>query len=254
MNAGVMDTISRRQRIRKALLIFSFVLMPVTFVYISCPVITEGASAGIATGGLIVFSLIFIGSLFFGRFWCGYLCPSAGLQEIYFPVNPGRVRIGRLNALKYLIFLAVFVPLIFAIYTAGGLGTIDLFYWTKDGISIAYPGNHAILFGQIFVITFFAMVAGRRGFCHYFCPISVLMISGRKIRNLFRWPALHLSADADRCIECGKCTTECPMSLDVQGMVRQGTMEQTECILCANCADICPKGVIRTAWFRRGQA
>ncbi len=65
-----------RQRIRKALLVFSFVLLPITFAYISCPIITEGASQGIATGGLVVFTLLFIGSLF----WLdnrGSVTPSA---------------------------------------------------------------------------------------------------------------------------------------------------------------------------------
>jgi len=76
-----------RQRLRKALIIFSFVLLPVTFVYISCPIITQGASEGIMTGGLIVFILIFISSLFLGRLWCGWLCPAGGLQEIYFQIN-----------------------------------------------------------------------------------------------------------------------------------------------------------------------
>jgi ferredoxin-type protein NapH len=86
--------IKDRQRVRKALIIFSFVLLPVTFVYISCPIITQGASEGIMTGGLIVFILIFTSSLFFGRLWCGWLCPAGGLQEIYFQINNKKVNIG----------------------------------------------------------------------------------------------------------------------------------------------------------------
>ena len=61
--------IKDRQRLREALIILSFVLMPITFVYISCPIITRGASEGIVTGGLMVFVLIFFGSLFLGRLW-----------------------------------------------------------------------------------------------------------------------------------------------------------------------------------------
>ncbi|MBS1193201.1 MAG: 4Fe-4S ferredoxin, iron-sulfur binding protein, partial [Methanomicrobia archaeon] len=58
-----------RQKLRKALIIFSFVLLPATFAYISCPIIIEAASKGIASGGLIVFILIFLSSLFVGRLW-----------------------------------------------------------------------------------------------------------------------------------------------------------------------------------------
>ena len=71
------------------------------------------------------------------------------------------------------------------------------------------------------------------------------MILGRKIRNLFRWPALRLKAEPDQCTNCKKCTANCPMSLDVNGMVQRGAMEQSECALCGTCVDVCPKDVIR---------
>ncbi len=239
--------IKDRQRLRKTLITFSFVLLPVTFVYISCPIIAQGASEGIVTGGLIVFVLIFISSLFFGRIWCGWICPAGGLQEIYFQINNKKVKIGKLNWLKYLSFLAIFASIISAIRSAGGLATIDPFYYTEHGISIAKEGAYTIFYAQIAFITTFAILAGKRGFCHYFCPIAVIMITGRRIRNLIGWPALHLSADVDRCADCRKCSTSCPMGLDVNDMVRQERMENAECILCGCCVDVCPKEAIRYA-------
>lgn len=237
-----------RQRVRKALIIFSFVLLPVTFAYISCPIIIEGASKGIITGGLIVFILLFISSLFLGRLWCGWLCPGGGLQEIYSEINNKQAKIGWLNWLKYIIFLAIiFIPLISAIRSAGGLTTIDFFYYTVHGISIAKPGAYIIFLVQIAFFTAFAILAGKRGFCHYFCPIAVIVIVGRKIRNLIRWPALHLSADTGLCTDCKICSKNCPMGLDVNIMVRQGNMENTECILCGSCVDVCPKQAISYA-------
>jgi polyferredoxin len=237
-----------RQKIRLTLLIFSFMLLPATFAYISCPIITEGASKGIATGGLLVFALLFIGSLFFGRLWCGYLCPAGGLQEIYARLNGRAVKAGWLKYLKYPVFLGIYGSLALAILSAGGLATIDLFYQTGNGISVAYPGGYVTLYAQIFFITVFALLAGRRGFCHAFCPIAVMLILGRKVRNLVRWPALRLAADADNCKDCGRCSKACPMSLDVPAMVRDGRMEQTECILCGECVDTCPAGAVRYAW------
>jgi polyferredoxin len=234
-----------RQRVRKALIIFSFVLLPVTFAYISCPIIIKGASEGIITGGLIVFILLFISSLFLGRLWCGWLCPAGGLQEIYFHINNKRANMGWLNWLKYLIFIVIiFIPLVSAIRSVGGLTTIDLFYYTGQGISIAKQGSYSIYLAQITFITIFAILGGKRGFCHYFCPIAVIMIVGRKIRNLILWPALHLSSDTDLCTDCKKCSKNCPMGLDVNIMVRQGSVENTECILCGCCVDVCPKQAI----------
>lgn len=248
MKRLIEDRQSLRQRIRMALIIFSFVLLPVTFAHISCPIIKEGASEGIVTGGLMVFILIFVSSLFLGRLWCGWICPAGGLQEIYFPINDKNINIHRLKWLKYLVFLyIIFIPILSAIYSAGGLKTIDFFYYTDHGISIAKTGAYSIFYGQIFFITLFAMLAGKRGFCHYFCPISVILIAGRKMRNLIRWPALHLSADANRCTDCRRCSEVCPMGFDVNIMVRQSRMENTDCILCGACVDGCPKQAIRYA-------
>ena len=233
------------QRTRRAMIVLSFLLLPATFAYISCPIIIQGASEGVATGGLIVFVLLFISSLILGRLWCGWLCPGGGLQELLVLLNDKNVRIGWMNWLKYPVFLFIlFIPLISAIRSAGGLTTIDLFYNTRQGISIAQPGSYTIFFVQIAFFTAFALLAGKRGFCHYFCPIAVILIAGRKIRNLFRWPALHLFADASRCSNCKRCSGTCPMSLDVNHMVRQGVMENRECILCGGCVEVCPENAI----------
>ena len=248
------NIIKDRQRLRKALIILSFVLMPITFVYISCPIITRGASEGIVTGGLMVFTLIFFGSLFLGRLWCGWLCPAGGLQEIYFQINDKKTNDRRLNRLKYVIFLLLFVPLILAVHSSGGFTEIDPFYYTHHGISIAKEGAYAIFYAQITFITIFAISAGRRGFCHYFCPIAVIMIIGRKIRNLCRWPALGLFADVGRCTGCGRCSRGCPMGLDVKDMILQGRMEDAECILCGGCVDACPEGAIRYALMERSNS
>ncbi|OPY50777.1 MAG: Ferredoxin [Methanosaeta sp. PtaU1.Bin112] len=235
----------RRQWIRKTLIILSFVLLPATFVYISCPIIIRGASEGIATGGLILFILLFASSLFVGRLWCGWLCPAGGLQEIYFAINNRPAKESRLKWLKYIMFPAIIlIPLLSAIQSTGGFSAIDLFYYTEHAISIAKPGAYIIFFVQVAFLTAFALLGGRRGFCNYFCPIAVIMIAGRTIRNLIRWPALRLAATGARCTGCKRCSNDCPMGLDVVAMVQHGRMENTECILCGVCADVCPQQAI----------
>ena len=60
-----------RQKTRKALIIFSFLLFPITINYFSPYVIIDGASQGIVNGSFISFALMFLSALFVGRLWCG---------------------------------------------------------------------------------------------------------------------------------------------------------------------------------------
>ncbi len=128
---------------------------------------------------------------------------------------------------------------------SGGFREIDPLYMTETGISVAEPLAYINFYFVIALFLVLALAAGKRGFCHYSCWMAPFMIIGRKIRNAFGWPSLRLRAIQDRCIECKRCTRECPMSLDVQQMVLKGHMEHAECILCGTCIDTCPKEAIR---------
>jgi ferredoxin-type protein NapH len=90
-----------------------------------------------------------------------------------------------------------------------------------------------------------AFTIGRRSFCHHICWMAPFMITGRAIRNRFRWGALVLKPDADKCVSCHVCTKSCPMSLEVEDMVKKNDMHDSECILCGLCIDNCKKGAIR---------
>jgi len=105
--------------------------------------------------------------------------------------------------------------------------------------------EQAVVIGVFLILS---LIAGRRAGCHYICWMAPFMILGRKLRNLFGWPALHLRANRAKCTNCQRCTTNCPMSLDVNGMVQREDMENSECILCGSCADTCPRDVIRYAF------
>ena len=233
-----------RQQIRRTLLLLFFVSLPVSLIYVSPVVPLMGASEGIVTGSLILFLITFILSLIAGRFWCGWFCPMGGFQELCAGIQDKPVSGGRLNLIKYGVWALWFIMLVSAVLAAGGISSVDIFYNTQSGVSITEPIAYMVYFIILGMLFLFAVIAGKRGFCHYLCPICVLFIIGRKIRNLVRWPALHLSGDKTRCTKCNKCTNTCPMGLDVMNMVQDEKMESTECILCASCADICPKKAI----------
>jgi ferredoxin-type protein NapH len=237
-------TSSSRQKIRKWLLVLSFVLLPVTLVYISPIIILMGAAEGVATGSMLLFIANFILSLVVARLWCGWLCPMGAWQEICSPVMKHTVQAGWRNSVKYGVTVLWLGLLAYLFIGAGGIRAVDPFYITDHGLSITSLAPLMVVIVIFLIIFAIGYFMGRRGFCHVFCPVAALMITGRKIRNLVGWPALQLGADASRCIDCMKCSKECPMGLDVNGMVRKGELENPDCILCASCADACPQGAI----------
>ena len=65
------------QKIRRFTLIISMLLFPITIYYFSPYLIIMAAMRHIINGSFIVFSLMFILGLFFGRIWCGFFCPMS---------------------------------------------------------------------------------------------------------------------------------------------------------------------------------
>ena len=241
-----------RQRVRMAILIISLLLFPITMNYLSPYVIMYGASQGIINGSFIVFGLLFVSSLFFGRMWCSWICPAGGLGEVCRLANDKPVQHKWLNVVKWVIWFVWLGMIAFFAVSAGGYKNVDFFLLTESGISVDAPMKYIIYLIVVGIFMGLALLLGRRAGCHSICWMSPFMILGRKIRNLFAWPAFRLKAEQELCINCKKCTANCPMSLDVNGMVNAGSMENSECILCAQCADSCPKDVIHLV-FQSGK-
>lgn len=49
--------------------------------------IIQEAMEGIVSGSFIVFVCMLLASIFFGRIFCGWLCPMGDMQECLFSVN-----------------------------------------------------------------------------------------------------------------------------------------------------------------------
>lgn len=236
-----------RQRIRKALVLASFLLFPITLNFLSPYLIVAGAMEGVVNGSLILFTLLFVGSLFFGRLWCGWICPGAGMAEIGAVVNNAPFASGRADWIKWFIW-APWILLIgtFAVL-AGGYHTVNPLYFTESGISVDEPAKFVVYFAVVILFVGLAIAFGRRAGCHTVCWMAPFMILGRGLRNRLGLPALQLATDPSACVKCTSCTSTCPMSLPVSALVQTGRIEHPECILCGTCADGCAKKAIRYA-------
>ena len=141
-----------RQRIRKTILIISFLLFPVTIWYFSPYLIIQAASEHIMNGSFIVFVSMFVLSMFLGRVWCGYLCPAGGLQECISAGNPAPAKQGWRNKIKYVIWIIWMIAIVVTFILGKNEVTVDPFYMTDHGISITSIYNYVMYYGVILLL------------------------------------------------------------------------------------------------------
>lgn len=200
---------------------------------------------GIVNGSLIMFGLMFLSSLFLGRAWCGWVCPGGGMQEIVEPINNRPVILRKTDWIKWLIWIPWISIIIWLVIQSGGYSSVNFLHLTESGVSIDEPLKYIMYYLVVGVFLVLAITVGKRAGCHTICWMAPFMMIGRWIRNRFAWPSLRLVADASACSDCMTCTRNCPMSLDVNQMVKTQKMEHAECILCGTCVDNCSKDAIR---------
>ena len=147
----------KRQRIRKAIIIVSFLFFPVTIYYFSPALIIMGAAAGKIVGSFMLFGLLFLVSLFLGRAFCGWVCPAAGLQEVCFIVQNKRARGGRWDWIKYFIWVPWIGIILMTIIRAGGLRSIDPFFQIRFGISVIGPEGYIVYYFFVALIVILAL-------------------------------------------------------------------------------------------------
>lgn len=241
----------KRQRIRKLLLITSLLLFPITLYYFSPALIINAGLNGIINGSFIVFVLMFFMSVPFGRLFCSYLCPAAGLQECAFAVNEKKPKQGRLNYLKFAIW-GIWLTIVGLCYLHGGeIAEIDFFFETENGISVSTVQSYIIYYGIICLVLIPAVLFGKRAFCHYFCWMAPFMILGVKLRSALHLPGIHIKADKkSSCIACGRCSNVCPMGIDVMNEISNERINNQECIQCGVCIDHCPKNVLAYGFIK----
>ncbi len=167
------------------------------------------------------------------------------MGEIAEPLNNRAVNPDKVAWVKWLIWIPWMSIIIWLLVRAGGYSSVNLLHLTESGISVDAPPKYIIYFIVIALFIGLAAIFGCRTGCHTICWMAPFMIIGRWIRNRLAWPSLRLVASAETCSDCKRCVYNCPMSLDVNKMVKREQMEHSECILCGNCADTCARKAIR---------
>lgn len=208
--------------------------------------------SGILAGSMILFALQFLTSLFFGRAFCGWVCPGAGLQQCCSTVTPKKIKNGRSRLIKYFIFIPWITTIVILLIRAGGIEKVDPLYMTNNSMPLLGMEGYIVYFLVVLLMVVMALTLGTRSFCRTLCWMAPFMVLGTKLKEKLGYRSLRLTANSNACTGCGQCTRICPMSLDVQQMAKSGNTQNSECILCGECSDICRFGAVKLSVAGKG--
>ncbi len=174
------------------------------------------------TAFLILFVIPLVLTLFFGRAYCGFICPVGSLQEL---LSFKRLRKsvplkldGFFKLFKYVLLLFVGVITILQGRPAGNMSMITPIF-TFTGIAASFVASIGILAVSLFAY---------RPYCRYICPYGAVMALFSKLS------VVKVRVD-DTCADCKLCDKECGMAA-----IRSGHADQ-DCIMCGDCIEVCPK-------------
>lgn len=233
------------QTFRKFMLILSMLFFPITIYYFSPYLIIVAALEHIINGSFIVFTLMFVLGIFFGRLWCGFFCPTGGLGECFEFISAKEPKQGWRNYIKYGIWFVWLNGVIICHVLGKGDYTIQPFFATEHGISVSNIYCHIIYYGIVFLFMIPALIFGKRANCHYICWMAPFMILGYKIGKALHLPQLKIKTQKENCTGCNLCKKNCPMSLDIKTQIQLGEVKSSECIKCGACISTCKNHVLK---------
>ena len=111
-------------------------IFPITIYYFSPVIIIMGASKGIITASAFTFSLQFLTALYFGRAFCGWICPAGAIQEICIKVRNRKISPGKGDLIKYFVVWMPWLITIVMLLIKSDTIKLEPLFMTRNGISV----------------------------------------------------------------------------------------------------------------------
>lgn len=196
--------------------------------------------------GVYMLTLILITTFFFGRLWCGYVCPVGGFSEMvsrtfgdqwkieYRSLPQIPIRYGYFS-----VYLSLMPMLGISACTLCNFLTIprifDAFSGNPQGIAFALSTVGLVNIALLFLLGFFAVKG--RAYCQFLCPIGAVdgLVNrlGAKLRFTRR-----IRVERSRCTGCNVCARKC-MTGAIKMENRVAVVDQLSCMSCHECVDVC---------------
>ncbi|HIE43302.1 MAG TPA: 4Fe-4S binding protein [Candidatus Omnitrophica bacterium] len=181
--------------------------------------------------------LILVSTIFWGRFYCGWLCPFGAIEEI---IHRKRYKLqvssleSELKRVKYfLVWIAIILALVLDNVSAGNYEPFTVIF-NQKGSTLLVSFLIGILFFSLFYYRFW---------CRYFCPVGAVL---GLVSSLSIWKL----RSGENCTFCQSCLNNCPMQAIEVRDKEKITINHLECIHCNECIGVCRQGSLNRR--RRG--
>ena len=185
----------------------------------------------------LILGIPVIAALFFGRVFCGWVCPMGAVQHFVFKketskkirsFEPSPRLHNILRYVKYLVLLVLVVTV--AVTRVNWFSSIDPF---KALFNMDFTLIPAIL---IVVVLVLSIVIGFP-WCRYVCPLGAFIA-------LFGRFSLFKVKVNQKCTNCKACQTTFCDYRAIQPGESQPVVNQLECTRCGECVARCPSGAL----------
>ncbi len=198
-------------------------------------------SEALLNAGFVFFAVTILGTLIFGRFFCGWGCHIVALQDLCtwmlrrlgIPPKPFRSRLLMFMPLAAALVMFV-LPTIMRLWVGGTRAPLQA-HFTTDKFWSTFPDWPIALL--TFLVCGFVIVylLGNKGFCTYGCPYGGIFGLADKVA-----PGKIRVTDA--CDGCAHCTATCTSNVRVHAEVKEfGMVVNPGCMKCMDCVSVCPK-------------
>ena len=194
-------------------------------------------------GVVVVFGML-ASTFFFGRYWCGHLCPIGGVTEIGSRLIPKSLKID-FSSMPASSFRYGYLSIYF-IAPAIGVGSLCCNYCNFAVIprlfgaafveaNFVYFLRTAGLINLGLIVALGFLAKGGRAYCNLLCPIGALDALANRLGIRL---GKRMIVSAPKCNGCGLCKEVCPTwSIDVEEVSK---IDHLSCISCRICEDQCP--------------
>lgn len=167
-----------------------------------------------------------ITSFFWGRFWCGWLCPRGSFYDhLIAPLSPKKKIPPILKSMTTRLLILALVMGLFILQVSRAWGN-----WSAVGF---------VFIRMILATTIVGAILGfflhPRTWCN-FCPMGTMASLIGKAKKSLRV--------SDACVNCKACVKACPMEIDIPSYKKEGIISHPDCLKCGKCLEKCPKKAI----------